>query len=61
MTRAQIHNKAIGIIEREESLAHEVAQNKGQKFENVKHMRWFKLAVEAEIWKQLPYKDRPPI
>ncbi len=49
MTKQDAIKKAQSHIERKSDLAHDVTANTGQIFENVKHMKWFVLAIAMEI------------
>jgi len=49
MTKQETIKKAQGHIERKSALAYEVANEHGQIFGNVRHMKWFLLAIANEI------------
>ena len=49
MTKQDAIKKAQRHIERESELVYDVVANTGQIFENVKHMKWFLLAIAQEI------------
>ena len=49
MTKQDAIKKAQGHIKRKSALAYEVANEHGQIFGNVQHMKWFLLAIAKEI------------
>lgn len=48
-TLEDLLSRAASAISRKEQVAHDVADENGQIFGNVAHMRWFRYAVATEL------------